>query len=83
MTVLIIQEHTIDRMRGRAFTLVISAHNALLGLAMAAAGALTGAVGARWTFGVAGVLVATGGLTAFLLARGVRSRAALPRELAA
>jgi hypothetical protein len=50
---------------------------------MAAAGALTGAVGARWTFGVAGVLVATGGLTAFLLARGVRSRAALPRELAA
>jgi MFS family permease len=83
MTVLIIQEHTIDRLRGRAFTLVISAHNALLGLAMVAAGALTSVVGARWTFAVAGALVATGGLTAFLLARGVRSRAALPRELAA
>ncbi len=83
MTVLIIQEHTIDRMRGRAFTLVISAHNALLGLAMVAAGALTSAVGARWTFAVAGVLIVTGGLTAFLLARGVRSSAALPRELAA
>ena len=38
MTVLIIQEHTIDRLRGRAFTLVISVHNALLGLAMIAAG---------------------------------------------
>jgi MFS family permease len=83
MTVLIIQEHTVDRMRGRAFTLVISAHNALLGLAMVAAGALTSLVGARWTFAVAGVLIASGGLTAFLLARGVRSRAALPRELAA
>ena len=83
MTVLIIQEHTIDRLRGRAFTLVISVHNALLGLAMIAAGALTSAVGARWTFAVAGALIATGGLTAFLLARGVRSRAALPRELAA
>ncbi len=83
MTVLIIQEHTIDRLRGRAFTLVISAHNALLGLAMVAAGALTSAIGARWTFAVAGVLIVTGGLTAFLLARGVRSRAALPRELAA
>ena len=83
MTVLIIQEHTIDRLRGRAFTLVISVHNALLGLAMIAAGALTSAVGARWTFAVAGALIATGGLTAFLLARGVRSRAPLPRELAA
>jgi MFS family permease len=83
LTVLIIQEHTIDRLRGRAFTLVISVHNALLGLAMIAAGALTSAVGPRWTFAVAGALFATGGLTAFLLARGVRSRAALPRELAA
>ncbi len=83
LTVLIIQEHTIDRLRGRAFTLVISAHNALLGLAMITAGALADAVGARWTFAVAGVLVACGGLTAFLLARGVRARAVLPRELAA
>jgi MFS family permease len=83
MTVLIIQEHTIDRLRGRAFTLVISAHNALLGLAMVASGALTSALGARWTFGIAGVLIAAGGLTAFLLARGVRSRPALTRQLAA
>ncbi len=45
MTVLIVQEHTVDRLRGRAFTLIISAHNALLGFAMLAAGALTTAVG--------------------------------------
>ena len=83
MTVLIIQERTIDRLRGRAFTLVISAHNALLGVAMVAAGALTSAVGARWTYAVAGVLVASGGLTAYVLARGVRPRSAVARELAA
>jgi hypothetical protein len=29
MTVLIVQEHTVDRLRGRAFTLIISAHNYL------------------------------------------------------
>ena len=83
MTVLIVQEHTADRLRGRAFTLIISAHNALLGLAMFAAGALTTAVGARWCFAVAGVLTASGGVTAYVLARGVRSPSAVARELAA
>jgi MFS family permease len=83
MTVLIIQEHTVDRLRGRAFTLIISAHNALLGLAMIASGALTNAVGARWTYAVAGLLTASGGLTAYVLARGVRPRSAVARELAA
>jgi hypothetical protein len=81
--VLIVQEHTIDRLRGRAFTLVISAHNALLGLAMIAAGALTDAVGARWTYAIAGALTACGGLTAYALARGVRPRSAVAHELAA
>ena len=50
ITVLIIQRYTTDRLRGRAFTVIISAHNALLGIAMVAAGALDGSVGARWTY---------------------------------
>ena len=83
MTVLIIQQHTADRIRGRAFTLVISAHNALLGVAMIAAGALTNAVGARWTYAVAGILTALGGLTAYVLAKGVRSQPAVVHEQAA
>jgi MFS family permease len=83
MTVLIIQQHTVDRLRGRAFTLVISAHNALLGIAMIAAGELASAVGARWTYVVAGALTASGGLTAFALVRGVRTQPAVARELAA
>ena len=83
MTVLIVQEHTIDRLRGRAFTLIISAHNALLGLAMVAAGALTSAVGARWTYAVAGVLAASGGLTAFAARARRQTASAVARELAA
>ncbi|HEV8459140.1 MAG TPA: MFS transporter [Gaiellaceae bacterium] len=70
MTVLIVQQNTTDRLRGRVFTVVISAHNAVLGIGMILAGELTAAVGARWTYVVASALTAIGGLTAFVLARG-------------
>jgi MFS family permease len=83
MTVLMIQQHTVDRLRGRAFTMIISAHNALLGTAMVVAGELTNAFGARWTYIVAGSLIASGGLTAYVLGRGVRPQQAVARELAA
>jgi MFS family permease len=83
MTVLIIQRHTSDRLRGRAFTVVISAHNALLGIAMIASGELTNVVGARWTYGVAGALTATGGLTAYGMARGVAPEPAVAHHRAA
>ncbi len=81
---LIIQQHTIDRLRGRTFTLIISAHNALLGLAMIAAGALTERRRRPLDVcGRAGVLAASGGLTAYVLARGLRPGSAVARELAA
>jgi MFS family permease len=71
MTVLIVQRFTSDRLRGRAFTLIISAHNALLGTSLVAAGALTDLVGARWTYGIASALLTSGSVTAFVLFRGV------------
>ena len=83
MTVLIVQRYTVDRLRGRAFTVIISAHNALLGLAMVAAGALTEYVGPRWTYGFAAALLVTGSLTAYVLTRGLRGRAVLARHSAA
>jgi dipeptide/tripeptide permease len=83
MTVLIIQRYTSDRVRGRAFTVVISAHNALLGIAMVAAGALTGAVGPRWTYGVASVLLLCGAGTALVLSRGIRTEGVVAHEQAA
>ena len=83
MTVLIVQRYTVDRLRGRAFTVIISAHNALLGLAMVAAGALTEYVGPRWTYGLAAALLVTGSLTAYVLTRGLGARAVLARHSAA
>ena len=70
MTVLIVQRSTSDVLRGRAFTVIISVHNLLLGLAMLAAGELSGSVGARWTYGIASAFLLAGGVTAFALSRG-------------
>jgi MFS family permease len=83
MTVLIVQRNTTDRLRGRAFTLIISAHNALLGIAMVAAGELTNLIGPRWTYSVAGALTASGGVTAYVLSRGIKPQPAVVQEQAA
>jgi MFS family permease len=77
MTVLIVQRHTSDRVRGRAFTVIISIHNALLGLAMVASGALTQGAGPRWTYALAAACTAASAVTAFGLARGTTARPAL------
>jgi MFS family permease len=69
MTVLLVQRNTSDRMRGRAFTLIISGHNALLGLAFIAAGALTETAGPRWAFGIAALLTLGSACTAYALGR--------------
>jgi len=81
--VLIVQRYTEDRLRGRAFTLIISAHNLLLGIAMVASGALTELAGPRWTYVVAAALLGAGGFAALVLARGIPAEAALAREQAA
>ena len=76
-TVVIIQQATEDRIRGRVFTVIISVQNALTGLAFAASGGLTNDFGARWVFGAASALIFAGGLTAYALTRGERSRVAV------
>jgi MFS family permease len=83
MTVLIVQRYTSDRLRGRAFTVIISAHNAVLGVAMVAAGALTGLAGARWTYGVASMLLVGASVTALALSRRITPRGVLARQQAA
>jgi len=77
MTVLIVQRHTSDQVRGRAFTVIISIHNALLGLAMVAAGALAEGAGPRWTYGFAAACTGASALTVLALARGTASSPAL------
>jgi MFS family permease len=83
MTVLIVQRYTEDRLRGRAFTLIISAHNLLLGIAMVASGALTEVAGPRWTYVVASALLGAGGFAALVLSRGITAEADVARQQAA
>ena len=76
LTVLIVQRNSTDVLRGRVFTVIISAHNAVLGLSMVAAGALTQMAGPRWTYGLASALLVVASVTAFALFRGKRVLAA-------
>jgi MFS family permease len=66
-----VQRGAPDRLRGRAFTLLMAVNYAALGAAFVAAGPVTNALGARWTYVVAagGIGIASG--LAWLFARGV------------
>ena len=69
LTVLLVQKGAADRVRGRVFTLIISVHNALLGLAMVGVGPLVDAVGARWIYVCAGGLIGLSGVVALAMTR--------------
>ena len=83
LTVVIVQRSTSDQLRGRVFTVIISAHNAVLGAAMVTAGALTGGIGPRWTYVIAAGALACGSVTAFGLLRGARTPVVVVDEQAA
>ena len=70
LTVVIVQQAVADRMRGRVFTVIISIHNAILGLAFVLGGWLTQDFGARWVYGAAAALLLAGGATAYALTAG-------------
>ena len=61
-----VQRGAPDQVRGRAFTLLISANYAVLGVAFVICGPLTNAVGARWMY--------AGAAATILIAAGVASR---------
>jgi MFS family permease len=79
---LLVQRGAPDRLRGRAFTVVMSIGYAVLGLGMVIAGPLTNAIGARAVWGISAALMAVGAVVGYLLVRGVtveaRSAEALP-----
>jgi MFS family permease len=66
---LLVQRGAPDRLRGRAFTIIMSSNYALSGLAMAAAGPLTDAVGGRWMWGGAGIVFLLGSVVAYAMSR--------------
>jgi DHA3 family macrolide efflux protein-like MFS transporter len=71
---LLVQRGVPDRLRGRAFTLLMSANFAVLGVGMLLAGPATDAVGPRWVWGAAAAIMAVAAAVGWLLARGVRER---------
>jgi MFS family permease len=83
LTVVIVQRATTDAVRGRAFTVIISLHNAVLGLSMVAAGALTDAVGPRWVYVAGAASLLLGGITAAGFLRAPQTQASLARQQAA
>jgi MFS family permease len=68
---LLVQRGAPDHLRGRAFTVIMSANYFMLGLGMAAAGPLTDTIGARWMWGAAAATYGLATLLALVLARGV------------
>jgi len=66
---LLVQRGAPDRFRGRALATIMSTNYAVLGLAMAAAGALTDVYGARWVWIGAGGTYLLGALVALALTR--------------
>jgi len=75
----LVQRGAPDHVRGRAFTLLMSANYAVLGIAFVIAGPITDAVGARWVYAGASATILAAALTAWRLARGVEAR---PRTVA-
>jgi MFS family permease len=68
---LLVQRGAPDRLRGRAFTVVMSVGYSVLGLGMVVAGPLTNAIGARAVWGISAGLAALGALAGYVLVRGV------------
>jgi MFS family permease len=67
----LVQRAAPDRVRGRAFTLLMSVNYAFLGLSFVAAGPLTNAYGARWSYLVASVTVLGAAAVAVPFTRGI------------
>jgi MFS family permease len=72
----LVQRGAPDRMRGRAFAVVMSAGYTVLGLGMIVAGPLTNEVGPRKVWAGAAVLIGAASVVGFVLARRVDAEAA-------
>jgi MFS family permease len=66
---LLVQRGAPDRLRGRAFTVIMSTNFALLGLGMAIAGPLTDALGAREVFAISAACAVAGAVVGLFLLR--------------
>jgi len=68
-----VQRGAPDRLRGRAFTLLMAVNYGALGASFVAGGPVTNAIGARWTYVVAALGIGFASGLAWLFARGVET----------
>ena len=78
----LVQRGAPDHVRGRAFTVLMSANFAVLGFAFMAAGPITNAFGARWVYAGASATILVGAATAWRLTRGIDVPAATLADVA-
>ncbi|HWB21767.1 MAG TPA: MFS transporter [Gaiellaceae bacterium] len=67
----LVQRGAPDHVRGRAFTMLMSANYAVLAISFIGAGPLTDAVGPRWVYSGAAVMILIGASAAWRLTRGI------------
>jgi MFS family permease len=77
---LLVQRGTSDNVRGRAFTLAMSANYSAVLAGMVGGGFLADAVGARGTWGVAAIVIAVAAVAAYGFARGAPEPTARARR---
>jgi MFS family permease len=75
---LLVQRGAPDRLRGRAFTLIMGSNFAVLGIGIAIGGVLVDAVGARWVWGISAAFTALGALVGYAMLRRTPERVLEP-----
>jgi len=75
---LLVQRGAPDELRGRAFTVIMAVNYVAFGGGFVAGGLLNDAYGARWVWGGSAILLGLSGVVAYVLARGVPTRAPEP-----
>jgi MFS family permease len=68
---LLVQRGAPDQLRGRAFTVIMSANYLAFGIGFVVAGLMRDAIGPRWVWGVAAALLGVASVAAWTLAQGV------------
>jgi MFS family permease len=77
---LLVQRGAPDRLRGRAFTVLMSSNVTFLAAGMLVAGRLTAAIGPRWVWAGAAILSTVAASVGFTLARGISGTPAQAAE---
>ena len=71
---LLVQRGAPDELRGRAFTVIMSTNYLFFGIGFVVAGLMRDAIGPRWVWGTAGLLLGVAALAAWALIHGVEAQ---------